>query len=247
MAGLRVERSGGVVTATMDRPEKRNALDGPLFAALADMFTEAAGDDDTRVVVLAGAGGAFSSGGDLTPDEPSGDDVVTTMRRFGRTAQALHDLPKPVIAAVDGVAVGAGMSLALGCDLVVASDRARFALMFVRNGLGLDLGGSWLLPRRVGSLKANELALLGDWVDAREAERIGLVNRVVPADALHGATMEWAERLAASSPLALRTIKASLLRAADLTMADAIEAEARAQAECSASPEMRAALEARRR
>jgi enoyl-CoA hydratase/carnithine racemase len=247
MSGLRLERAGGVLSATLDRPAKRNALDGPLFAALRDAFAEASADDAVRVVVLTGAGGAFSSGGDLAPDEPSSDDVTTTMRRFGRCALALHECEKPVIAAVDGVAAGAGMSLVLGCDLVVASDRARFALLFVHHGLGLDLGASWLLPRRVGRLKANELALLGDWIDAAEAERVGIVNRVVGAGELASSARAWAERLAAASPLAVRTIRGAMARAEGLTLAEALEEEAVAQAACSASPELRAALEARRR
>jgi len=247
MDELLVERRGGVVTATLNRPEKRNALDSRSFAALHDLFVDVARNDDDRVVVLTGAGGAFSSGGDLDPAAPSGDDVATTMRRFGRAARSLHDCPKPVIAAVDGVAVGAGMSLALGCDLVVASERARFSLLFVRHGLGLDLGASWLLPRRVGWHKAAELALLGDWVDAREAARLGIVNRVVADHDLASAAREWADRLAASSPLAVRTIKRSLTDAATQTLAQALEAEAVAQARCSRSPELRAALEARRR
>ena len=198
MAVLLVERSDGVVTATMNRPERRNALDAELFEALRALFVEVGERADDRVLVLTGAGGAFSSGGDLTPAAPSGDDARTVLRRFGRTAQALFDCPKPVIAAVDGVAAGAGMSLALGCDLIVASDRARFALLFVRRGLALDCGASWLAPRRVGPGRAAELALLGDWVDAVEAERIGLVNRVVAADDLAAAAHEWAARLAAA-------------------------------------------------
>lgn len=247
MAVLVVERSGGVVTATMNRPERRNALDADLFEALRVLFVEVAERDDDRVVVLTGAGDTFCSGGDLAPAEPSGDDVATVMRRYGRTAQALHDCPKPVIAAVDGVAVGAGLSLALGCDLVLASARARFSLLFVRHGLALDCGASWLLPRVVGPLAATELALLGDWVDADDALRMGLVNRVVPPDELAHAAQAWAEQIAARAPLAVTTITRSLRRSFELTMAEALEAEAVEQAACSADPAFRQMLEARRR
>jgi len=247
MAVLVVERSGGVVTATMNRPEVRNALDAELFEALRVLFTDVAERPDDRVVVLTGAGGAFSSGGDLAPSRPSSDDVATVMRRFGRTALALHECPRPVIAAVDGPAVGAGVSLALGCDLVVASERARFSLLFVRHGLGLDTGASWLLPRRVGPGKAAELALLGEWVDAVEAARIGLVNKVVPTDELMGAARAWAEQLAGQSALAVTTVKASLRQAPDITLAEAIEREAVDQARCSASDEFRQILQARQR
>ena len=247
MAVLLVERSDGIVTATMNRPEVRNALDAELFEALRALFVEVGDRPDDRVLVLTGAGGAFSSGGDLTPSKPSGDDVATVMRRYGRTAEALHGCPKPVIAAVDGPAVGAGLSLALGCDLVVAGQAARFSLLFVRHGLALDCGASWLLPRRVGPGKAAELALLGDWVDAEEAERIGLVNRVVPASELAAAARQWAEQLADRSPLAVTTVKASLRQAPDISFAEAIEREATDQAACSASPEFRRILEERQR
>ena len=244
---LVVERSeDGVVTATMNRPEVRNALDAELFEALRTLFVEVGERPEDRVLVLTGTGGAFSSGGDLTPKEPSGDDTVTVMRRFGQTSVAQFECPVPIIAAVDGVAAGAGVSLALGCDLVIASERAAFALLFVRHGLALDCGASWLLPRRVGPAKAAELALLGDWVDADEARRIGLVNRVVATEELAGAVREWAARLASQTTLSVATIKQSLRRAYAVTFAEAIEAEAVDQAACSASPEFRAMLAARR-
>lgn len=244
---LLVDRADGVVTATMNRPARLNALDATLIEALRVLLLEVADRDADRVLVLTGADGAFSSGGDLTPAEPSGDDLVTVLRRYNRMAQALHDCPKPVIAAVDGVAAGAGLSLALGCDLIVASDRARCSLLFVRNGLSLDCGASWLAPRRVGPGRAAELALLGDWVDAAAAERIGLVNRVVPAAELAAAAQEWATRLAARPALAVNTIKRSLRESPGETFAEALDREAREQAACAASPAFRAWLAARRR
>jgi len=245
MAVLLVERSDGVVTATMNRTERRNALDADLFEALRALFVEVGERADDRALVLTGAGGAFSSGGDLTPAAPSGDDARTVLRRFGRTAQALFDCPKPVIAAVDGVAAGAGMSLALGCDLIVASDRARFALLFVRRGLALDCGASWLAPRRVGPGRAAELALLGDWVDAVEAERIGLVNRVVPADDLAAAAHEWAARLAEHAPIAIGLIKRSMRASLTETFDEALEREADDQMSCTSDPDFRSRISAR--
>lgn len=247
MDGLRVQRADGIVTITLDRPAKRNAIDGWMFDGLRDEFRAVAGNDADRVVVLTGAGEAFSSGGDLDPERPSGEDTLTMMRRIGGAALALHECPKPVIASVDGVAVGAGLSLVLGCDLVIASERARFSMLFVRNGLALDMGGSWLLPRRLGWSRANELALLGEWLDAEGAERIGLVNRVVPIGELAAATDEWARRLAGSSPTAVQAIKGLLGRAEGNTMAESLEDEANAQSTCAQSPELRAAIEARRR
>ncbi|MFM8861155.1 MAG: enoyl-CoA hydratase/isomerase family protein [Acidimicrobiia bacterium] len=247
MDGIVIDRKDGIVRITLDRPEKRNAIDGSMFDALCEEFNSVAKNDDDRVVVLAGSGGAFSSGGDLAPSAPSGEDTMTMMRRISRAASALHECPKPVIASVDGVAVGAGVSLVLGCDLVVASDRARFSLMFVRNGLGLDMGASWLLPRRLGWCRAAELALLGDWIDAATAQSIGLVNRVVGVDDLAALSEEWAMRIASYSPRAVPSIQRSLADASRLTRAEAREVEAQVQTECAASPELRAAIEARRR
>jgi len=247
MDGIVIDHTDGIVRITLDRPEKRNAIDGPMFDALHDTFRSLAADDEARVVVLAGAGGAFSSGGDLAPSNPSGEDTVTMMRRISRAITALLECPVPVLAAVDGVAVGAGVSLVLGCDLVLASDRARFSLLFVRNGLGLDLGASWLLPRRLGWVRAAEMALLGEWFDAEKARSIGLVNDVVPVDEFDEAVRTWATALATSSPLAIRSIKRSLLAASTSTLAEALEMEAQVQAECANSPELRAAIEAHRR
>ena len=247
MGGVRVSRDGGVVTITLDRPEKRNAIDSPMFDDLRDALLAVGASETDRVVVLTGEGGSFSSGGDLAPSEPSGEDAVTMLRRFGQAARALHECPKPVLASVDGVAVGAGFSLVLGCDLVLASDRARFSLLFVRNGLSLDLGASWLLPRRVGPMIAAEMALLGDWVEADRALQLGIVNRVVAVDELATATADWARQLATLSPLAVQSIKRSLRGAENRSLAEALEFEAVTQAECAQSPELRAAIEARRR
>jgi enoyl-CoA hydratase/carnithine racemase len=247
MDELLVERSGGVVTATMNRPAVRNALDQHLFEALRALFVEVGERPEDRVVVLTGAGGAFSSGGDLNPPKPTGADTLTTVRRFGETALAIHDCAKPVIAAVDGVAAGAGASLAFGCDLVLASATARFSLLFVRRGLSIDCGGSWLLPRLVGMHKAKEIALFGDWIDADEALRLGIVNRIFPAGELVAGAREWADRLAAQLPGALALIKRSLNRSYQLTMVEALEEEAHAQVTATSAPESRAALEAFRR
>ena len=247
MSTLEVHRADGVVTATMNRPEVRNALDHRLFEELRALFTEVAERADDRVVILTGAGGAFSSGGDLNPPEPLGVDTLTAIRRYGATTQAIHDCPKPVIAAVQGVAAGAGASLAMACDLVVASDTARIGLLFVRRGLGLDCGASWLLPRLVGMHAALEIALLGEWVGADDALRLGLVNRVVPAAQVMDTATDLAGRLAALLPGALAAIKRSLWGAAQIDLATALEAEAHTQAARSADPEFLAALAAFRR
>jgi enoyl-CoA hydratase/carnithine racemase len=237
------------VTITINRPERRNALDRATFALLRDTLRDIATNDDDRVVVLTGTGDAFCAGGDLTPataaadaadaaaSPPPGGGTLAVMRSpIGEAALALHQLPQPTIAAVNGVAAGAGVNLAIGCDLVIAAESARFAELFVRRGLSIDFGGTWLLPRIVGLQQAKRMALLGDWYDAHEAQRLGLVTEVCAADELAGHVSAMARRLAEHSPVALSMIKRGLNRAFEVDMASALEHEALAQAACAASP-----------
>ena len=154
---------------------------------------------------------------------------LQSMRNVGECCQQLFDMPKVTIARVDGVAAGAGLNMALACDLVVASDRSRFSEIFAKRGLSIDLGGSWLLPRLVGMHKAKELALLADIISAEEAERIGIVNRVVPDAELDAFVDDWAERLAGGPPLALQMTKRLLSNAFSRSMAEALDAEAVSQ------------------
>ena len=238
--GLVVERNDGVVSLTIDRPARKNAITLDMWQGLVDLFDDIALNRDDRVLVLTGAGDAFCSGADLSGVAESGGPggvggAVSSMRVVGRAALRLHDLPIPTVAAVNGVAAGAGCNLALGCDLVVASEQARFAEIFAKRGLVLDFGGSWVLPRLVGLHRAKELAFLADIIDAREAERIGLVNRVVPADQFDAEVAILARRLADSAPLQLAVIKRQLNDAMGRTMAEAVEFEAYAQALVSTS------------
>ncbi|MEB3031865.1 enoyl-CoA hydratase-related protein [[Mycobacterium] nativiensis] len=236
---LIVARSGGVVTVTLNRPDRKNAINGAMWRALTDTFTTIRHNSDDRVVVIAGAGGAFCSGQDVADlgarNEAFIDGASTSpptlfnMYAVNRVALDLHHMPKPTIAKVDGVAAGAGANLALGCDLVVASDRARFTQIFAQRGLSLDFGGSWLLPRLVGLQKAKELAFFGDAVDADEAAALGLVNRVVLSSDLDAAADEWANRLAAGPTVALSMIKKMLNHSVAGSMDDALEDEARCQ------------------
>ncbi len=188
METLIVERKDGVVTVTMNRPERKNAANNKMLNELKQIFAEVEDSDDDRVMVLTGAGGAFCSGADLSdPDGPATDrsrSGLARMRRLGDVALGLHRVTKPTIAKVDGVAVGAGLSLALGCDLIVCSDRTRLSMIFSRRGLALDNGASWLLPRLVGLARAKEIALFGGMWSGEEAAAIGLVNRVLPLDEL---------------------------------------------------------------
>ncbi|MCI0346843.1 MAG: enoyl-CoA hydratase-related protein, partial [Chloroflexi bacterium] len=197
METLQIERAAGVVTVTLNRPEKKNAINGPMWDELLATFLDIANRPDDRVVVVTGAGGAFCSGADLSGGGTQPGGGLDHMRHVGRVCAALHALPQPAIAKVTGVAAGAGCNLALGCDLIVASDDARFSEIFARRGLSIDFGGSWLLPRLVGLHKAKELALFADIISAKEALDIGIVNRVVPATEIDAFVADWATRLAA--------------------------------------------------
>ncbi len=216
----------GIVTITLNRPEKKNAINAQMWQDLKTVLRGIVDDDAARCVVLTGAGGEFCSGADLSArgDGPARHQLLA-MREVSEVAMALHRLPMPTIAKVDGVAVGAGCNMALGCDLIVASDRARFSEIFAKRGLALDFGGTWLLPRLVGLHRAKELAFFADVISAAEAERIGLVNRVVPQAELDAFVSEWSRRIAGGPPLALRLSKKLLNEGSLLTMDQALEAE----------------------
>ncbi len=234
METLLVERNEGVVTVTMNRPERKNAINGVMQQELQLAFEEIERNNDDRVMVLTGAGGSFCSGADLAdPNGPVSDAAqhfLQRMRRSGDVALALHRMTTPTIAKVDGVAVGAGCSLALGCDLVVASEQARFSLIFAKRGLSLDYGVSWLLPRLVGMARAKEISLFGGMWSGQEAADIGLINRALPLDELDPFVDQWAGTLAAGPPLALSMTKTLLHASAQATMEQAVEDEARCQA-----------------
>lgn len=223
----------GVVTVTLRNPARKNAITGDMFHALRDVFADIGTRPKFRVVIVTGEGDAFCAGADLAAQTTVDGERLHTlqhMRNIGEAAHALAQVPQPVIAKVNGVAVGAGLTLALGCDLIYASDRARLGAVFAKRGLSVDFGGSWLLPRLIGMHRAKELALLAEMFDAAEAERIGLVNRVVPHDELDAVVDDVAGRLAAGPPIALSLTKRLLNQAYDATFAQALEAEAMAQA-----------------
>jgi enoyl-CoA hydratase/carnithine racemase len=228
---LIVERDErGVVAVTMNRVEKKNAIDYQMFGELLQVFGEISESPSDRVLVLSGAGGNFCAGADLGDGSAPERHQLAHMRFYGSVARALHQLPQPAIAKIRGIAVGAGLNLALGCDLIAASSTARLSEIFARRGLSLDVGGSWLLPRLVGLHRAKELALLADIISAEEAERIGLVNRVTPDAELDALVDDWAGRLAAGPPLALAMSKRLLNQAFAGGLAEALEAEGMAQA-----------------
>jgi enoyl-CoA hydratase/carnithine racemase len=234
MGTLIVERRDGVVTVTMNRPERKNAATASMFTELSAIFEEIEATDTDRVMILTGAGGAFCSGADLAdPKGPASDtsrSALGRLRRLGDVALALHRLTKPTIAKVDGHAVGAGLSLALGCDLVVCSDRAKLSMIFAKRGLSLDNGASWLLPRLVGMARAKEIALFGGMWSGEEAAAIGLVNRALPLAELDPFVDNWATTLAAGPPLALSMTKTLIAAASMASMEQVVEDEARCQA-----------------
>jgi 2-(1,2-epoxy-1,2-dihydrophenyl)acetyl-CoA isomerase len=237
----------GVATLTLNRPEARNALDMAMRRDLEEALTRLAGDASVRVLVVRGAGEHFCAGGDVKfmRDNPmSAADGQTRVEAINRAVLALARFRAPTIAMVDGAAAGAGCNLALACDLVVASDRARFGEMFARIGLIPDAGGTYFLPRRVGPARAKELVFTGDIVDAREAERIGLVNRVVPAADLERETLALARRIADGPPAALAAAKALLDRAPGLDLESALHWEALTQARMIAGADHREGLRA---
>ncbi|MFP5070648.1 enoyl-CoA hydratase/isomerase family protein [Pseudonocardia nantongensis] len=225
---LLTRRDGGVLTLTLNRPRRKNAIDAQLWDALREQLAVARDDTGVRALVLTGAGGDFCAGADLAAGDRDGH-PLDRMRRINEVALLLHELPVPSVARVDGVAVGAGWNLALGCDLVVATPAARFSQIFARRGLSLDFGGSWLLPKLVGLQQAKRLALLAEMIGAEEALRLGLVTWVVDDAEIDGFVADLGARLAAAAPVALAQSKALLHEGADSSMREALASEARTQ------------------
>jgi enoyl-CoA hydratase/carnithine racemase len=211
-----------IATVTLDRPDVKNALNRELYTHLEQAFRDAHADPEVRCVVITGAGSAFCSGDDVREImlAPNADGKPPARVRDPKprptpAAMAVLECDKPVIAAVNGAAVGWGMDLTLFCDIRIASERAKFGELFIKRGLISDLGGLWRLPQVVGPSKAAELLFTGDIIDAVEAERIGLVSRVVPHDELMAAAMEMARKIAANPPIAMRFMKQGLRNTTD--------------------------------
>lgn len=222
-----------VRTITLNRPERKNAVPADGWPLLREAFADFERSAQ-RVLVVTGAGGAFCSGADLDPERFERN-IVASRRRMkivGETALALHRLTKPTVAVVDGVAAGAGMNLALGCDLVIATPNARFSEVFVKRGLTLDFGGSWLLPRLVGLQRAKELALTGRMVGADEARALGLVLEIVEVDHLEARLGELTAALAAGAPVAQMFAKQSLNKSFQVGFGQALNDEGQSQAIC---------------
>jgi 2-(1,2-epoxy-1,2-dihydrophenyl)acetyl-CoA isomerase len=228
---VRWELADGVLTLTLDRPDVLNALNRTLKEELLAAFGAAAVDRDVRVVVLTGAGRAFCSGQDLSERlEADAPDLGTEIReRYIPLILAMRRLDKPIIGAINGSAAGAGCSLALACDLRIAAEGASFIQVFGRVGLVPDSGSSWFLPRLVGPARAAELVFTTEPLDAAAAERIGLVNRVVPAGRLLEEARALGARLARGAPMALALAKQELQRSLESDLETAMELEAELQ------------------
>jgi len=214
-----LEKEGGVAILILNRPDRLNALNARLMTEIANAVTEVDEDDEMKVLIITGAGRGFCSGADLIPSPSTGERVMPGRRLllepmggFGRIARVLASTDKPTIAAVNGVAAGAGFSIAVACDIRIASENARFSAIFVRRALVPDTGITYFLPRIVGISKAVELCITGDIIDAVEAERIGLVSKVVPHDDLIKEAKELATRLAKGPSVSIELAKRSVYK-----------------------------------
>ncbi|WP_101788277.1 enoyl-CoA hydratase-related protein [Nonomuraea indica] len=245
---IRYDVTDAVAAITLDRPDAMNSLTAELKSALLDALRRAAGDPAVRAVLLTGSGRAFCAGQDLrehADNLEAGRGLADTVRlHYNPIVELITTMPKPVVAAVNGVAAGAGASLAFACDLRVASEKARFALAFAGIGLAPDSGASWTLQRLVGPGRATELLLLGEPLDAARALELGVVTRVVPADDVLKTAQELATRLAQGPTLAYAATKRALAYAATHTLPDALALEAELQDQCAATADHRAATRA---
>ncbi|QSE90805.1 enoyl-CoA hydratase/isomerase family protein [Rhodococcus pseudokoreensis] len=228
MPQVTLQVDDAVATITLDQPARLNAMTLPMWQAFRGLLEEVADSSEIRALVLTGAGENFCSGMDVVGSAVE----AHPMRRLqvtNRAVLALHNLRVPTIARLDGVAVGAGANLALGCDLVIASNRARLSQIFTHRALSVDSGGSWILPRLIGLHRAKELCFLGDMISAERARELGLYANVVPAAELDEAVAELAARLAAAPPVALQQTKRLLNEGYSATFEQALESELRSQ------------------
>jgi 2-(1,2-epoxy-1,2-dihydrophenyl)acetyl-CoA isomerase len=233
MEEIQITQQENIATVTINRPKVKNAVTPDMWAELERVFTALSYQDDVRAVIVTGAGEDFCSGADVSGmgSRKDGPKVhqLDSMRKVGDCCLALFNMPKVTIAKIPGVAVGAGMNLALCCDLVVASENARFSEIFAQRGLSVDFGGSFLLPRIVGLQKAKELVLLAEVISASKANEMGLVNYVVPRDQLDEKVAELATRAAAGPPRALAMSKAMLNKSFSNSLQDALDQEGTSQ------------------
>ncbi|MCC7268759.1 MAG: enoyl-CoA hydratase/isomerase family protein [Caulobacteraceae bacterium] len=222
----------GIATLTMNRPEARNALSAEMLAGLSEAAGRLAADPKVRVVVLTGAGGAFCAGGDVkgfasgSGAGASYEQRLHSLRSGMELSRILHEMPKPTLAVIPGAAAGAGLSIALACDLRIAATEAKLTTAFAKVGVSGDYGGSWFLSQRVGAAKARELYFTADVITGADAAVLGIVNRAVPGAELAEAAGAMARRLAALPTIALGYMKKNLNAAQQGTLADVLDFEA---------------------
>ena len=241
----------GVAVLTLNRPDRLNAMSPSMLDALLEALPRLAADPEVGVVVLTGAGRAFCAGGDVKAmaegREFGGttlEDKAQALRSRMEVSRWLHEMPKPTLAMVRGAAAGAGLSLALACDLRIAGDSARFATAFARVGYSGDFGGSWFLTQLVGTAKARELYFTADIMDAQQALALGIVNRVVPDVRLEDETMALAARLARGPRIAYRYMKRNFNAAESGTLKDLLDLEAWHHTRCGLTEDHREAAKA---
>jgi 2-(1,2-epoxy-1,2-dihydrophenyl)acetyl-CoA isomerase len=246
---LLIDRTDGVATLTMNRPESMNSLSTELKDALVQTLADVATDESIRAVVLTGSGRGFCVGQDLSEhiqllqaDDPA--PLSTVREHYNPIALSLIEMPKPVVAAVNGTAAGAGASFSFACDFRIVATEAKFLLAFANVGLSLDSGVSWTLPRLIGAGRATELALLGRPLTAELAQQYGLVTQLVPADEVLATAQELAAQLAAGPTVAYAAIKNAMHYGATHTLAEALENEAVLQSAAGATEDHRAAVAA---
>ena len=252
---IHAEISQGVMTITLNRPERRNAMSSAMLKGLVASLADAETASDVGAVLLTGAGGAFCAGGDVKGMAEAGgeggdspvqyDARVHLQRRDQRdTAGKLYELPKPTVAALPGPAAGAGLSIALSCDLRYASPNAIMTTAFARVGFSGDYGGTYFMSRLIGSAKARELYFLSEKVDMQEAERLGLVNGVFPEESLHDEVTSIAQRLAQGPTVAYRYMKENLNRAVNGEMGECLDMEAAHHIHCGKTEDHKEAVKA---
>lgn len=229
-----------IATLILNRPDRRNALNDVMQDELGDAIEDVENDDSIRVLIITGAGRVFCAGGDLEQlrggNEPGTwvtdnvDDIRRAFKRTQRFMLALQRMEKPVIAMINGAAVGAGFDLACGCDIRIGTPRARFMVAYVRIGLFPGFGGTWLYPRMLGSIgKAAEMLFTGDFLEAEEAHRLGFLNHLVPEEELESVTMEMARKIANGPPIAIRLSKLMLYKGLEFDLETAMKMAAAAE------------------
>lgn len=244
---IKLIKEEGIATILLNRPERMNALDLESLRELLRATEEVGSDEKVKVLILTGVGRAFCAGGDLNSpmyDITNPEELRKIIVEFGKVPLNLRNMPKPVISAVNGAAVGVGLGFALAADIIIASEDARFGHAYANIGLMSDGGSIYFLPRLIGVSKACELMFTGKIIDAKEAERIGLVNQVVPADRLESVVKELAHRLARGPSMAIAMQKISLYQGLLMDLPTAIEWEARAMSLCMLSEDMKEGIKA---